>query len=689
MRSREDARGMNDMRELISPEELDALFSASSNSGMNPGDGDDNIVIHHDDSDISVLEAQSDGVDPDAKRDHEVLQDTVEIPECVVSLYDTLLLSKILSRCHRMLKKRFPMEFFTFVQPRKNRTMVTVYLQEPGEDPSYSSPQITELSPSRLSECLLVKQRVLTFISGEDRLDATEKSCLVPAPSQKGDLTILYWPVIFDGEIKSILVMGLKDNVQLSDAQNDFLSQLCRHLPVAVNNSDIHYNERRRNRQLEMLSEISGKAVLESEFKNFLSKVCESIRKSFNYHSVQIWIATGNRLDISGHSSKCEMTGDLQKTVSPIVQESWNQNRILSKNYSQSELKEAGKGIGKSCFAVPMHLQNDRIGVLFIESTFLDAFSSEDIGIHKGMASIIASRYASIRMLKDYQRSGEYLKTILESADDWAIIFTDNHGYILSCSVGVEKIFNISQKEAIGKDFLNMFSEEQFQRELLEFMKNDNGSQRFRNHRVAREGSEGRGYFGVSFQRVFGSDKKQIGFVGIVQNITDKVENESRLKQESLKDGLTGLYNQRGFARAINRNMKLCKKLGCNLSLCFMDLDHLKRCNDTYGHLYGSRAIKESGELMQKFVRPQDTCSRYGGDEFVIIMPQLSKQQALPVAEKIRATICEHFDQKITGSFGIADLSDNVSTLTELIARADEALYRAKSLGRNRVVVAD
>jgi diguanylate cyclase (GGDEF)-like protein/PAS domain S-box-containing protein len=438
-----------------------------------------------------------------------------------------------------------------------------------------------------------------------------------------------------------------------------------------------------------MLSEISCRAVLESEFRDFLSKVCASIRKSFNYHSVQIWIATGNRLDIIGHSSKCEMTPELQRTFDSIVREAWDQNRILSKNYSQPERSGADEGIGRSCFAVPMHLQNDRIGVLFIESTFPDAFSSDDIGVHKGMASIIASRYASVRLLKDYQRSGEYLKTILESADDWAIIFTDSHGYILSCSVGVEKIFKISQKEAVGKDFLNMFAEEKFQRELLEFMKSDNGSQRFRNHKVAQEGPEGTAYFGVSFQRVFGPDKKQIGFVGIVQNITDKVENESRLKQESLKDGLTGLYNQQGFARAINRTMKICRKLGCNLAICFMDLDHLKRCNDTHGHLYGSRVIKEAGEIMQKFVRPQDTCSRYGGDEFVIIMPQCSKQQALPVAEKIRASICEHFGEKITGSFGIADLSDNATTLTDLIAKADEALYTAKSLGRNRVVVAD
>ena len=240
------------MRELISPEELDALFSSSCSSLTNARGGEDNIVIHTDDADVPILKAPSDSESQDTKRDGEALQDTIEIPECLISLYDTLSLSKILSRCHRMLKKRFPMEFFTFVQPRKNRTMVTVYLQETEEHPAYSSPQITELCPSRLSECLLVKQRVLTFIPREEDFDATEKSCLVPAPLQRSNTTILYWPVILGDDIKSILVLGLRDKFQLSEAQNIFLSQLCRHLTVAVNNSDLHYNERRRSRQLEM-----------------------------------------------------------------------------------------------------------------------------------------------------------------------------------------------------------------------------------------------------------------------------------------------------------------------------------------------------------------------------------------------------------------------------------------------------
>ncbi|MEJ2111908.1 MAG: sensor domain-containing diguanylate cyclase [Acidobacteriota bacterium] len=305
------------------------------------------------------------------------------------------------------------------------------------------------------------------------------------------------------------------------------------------------------------------------------------------------------------------------------------------------------------------------------------------------MASIIASRYTSIRVLKDYQRSGEYLKAVLDSADSWAIIFTDNHGYVLSCSVGVEEIFHFTQKDAVGRDVLTLFDEPRLQKELLTFMKDESGSTRFQNHQVAQSRSDEKFYLDVNFQRVCDPQNQQIGFACIVQDITDKIQQEKKLKEQSLRDDLTRLYNQRGFIKAINRDIQLCKKLGCTMSLCFMDLDHLKRCNDTYGHLFGSRAIKEAAQIIQQNVRPEDTCCRYGGDEFVIMMPQLNKQQALPIIERIRVAISEHFDRKITGSFGIADLSENVQTVTELLAAADKALYGAKNQGRNKVVVAD
>jgi hypothetical protein len=327
------------MHKLISPEELEALFESSCASDLQPDSEGELLKTSEDEIDIQmeIVESEETG----SLADHYGLdvEGKKKIPECMVLLYQSLSLGEILFQCHQILGKQFPMEFFTLVQSRKSKKVVSVYSSDNTEKPSYKPPKIVELIPSRLSDCALVKQKILKYVAESHELDDTEKYHLIPANLQKNDITIVYWPVIYNGNLKCVLVLGLKGKIQLSDAQNKFLSQVCAHLPAAIDNSDIHYNECRRTRQLEMLSEIASEAVLESDFKNFLSKVCGSIRKSFNYSSVQVWIGSGSRLEILGHNSKFEIPADYKKAVSSIIQECWDQNRILIKNGNQYKIQ--------------------------------------------------------------------------------------------------------------------------------------------------------------------------------------------------------------------------------------------------------------------------------------------------------------------------------------------------------------
>jgi diguanylate cyclase (GGDEF)-like protein/PAS domain S-box-containing protein len=371
------------------------------------------------------------------------------------------------------------------------------------------------------------------------------------------------------------------------------------------------------------------------------------------------------------------------------MQECWDQNQTLINNSPHSEFHLERAGNGGSWFATPICLRKECIGVLFIESDQLDAFTRDDTAAIQSAASLIAARFYNVRLMKDYQRSGEYLKAVLESADDWAIIYTDNRGYVLTCSVGVQKIFGLSQKEAMGKDVLTIFDETRIQRELLVFMEDGSRDFRLRYRPVAQASSTGIAYLDVSFQRVCDSENHHIGFVGAIRDVTEKVRQERRLRKLSTKDDLTNLNNQRGFFRIIDKEMKLCQKLGHSLSLCFFDLDKLKQFNDTQGHLLGSRAIRETARLLRRSVGPMDICCRYGGDEFVVIMPKANKHEAQETIEKVRVAISEHFHQKITASFGIAEFSKNVTTASEFLARADKALYRAKNQGRNCVVLSN
>jgi len=157
-------------------------------------------------------------------------------------------------------------------------------------------------------------------------------------------------------------------------------------------------------------------------------------------------------------------------------------------------------------------------------------------------------------------------------------------------------------------------------------------------------------------------------------------------------DDLTGLYNSRHFGQLIESEFLRAQRYQTELSLVFLDLDHLKGINDLHGHLVGSRMLSELGALIGRNIRKCDLAARYGGDEFVIILPQTGKQQALSMAAKLldlmRATRFLSDDNQeihLTASFGVATYPRDGDSKTKLIRAADIAMYAAKEAGRNCV----
>jgi diguanylate cyclase (GGDEF)-like protein len=165
-----------------------------------------------------------------------------------------------------------------------------------------------------------------------------------------------------------------------------------------------------------------------------------------------------------------------------------------------------------------------------------------------------------------------------------------------------------------------------------------------------------------------------------------------RLLQLAAIDDLTGLYNARALQKAIDRELHRLARTGRPVSLLFLDLDTFKRVNDTYGHLMGSRALVEFGALLQSCTRATDTVSRYGGDEFVVVLPETDRRQARVVARRIQQTMASAvflqsfgLHLRLTASAGLATLVQANSTASELIRMADEAMYWVKHHGRNGI----
>ncbi len=183
----------------------------------------------------------------------------------------------------------------------------------------------------------------------------------------------------------------------------------------------------------------------------------------------------------------------------------------------------------------------------------------------------------------------------------------------------------------------------------------------------------------------------------ISQQVSIAIEN-ARLYQQmhdlATLDGLTGAYNRLYFQDKLQEEFKKAQEKGYDLSFIMFDIDHFKKFNDTYGHLFGDQVLKSISAFITKTLRKEDIYARYGGEEFVILMPHTTLEQAKEKAEDLRMgismlTVTDRVvSASVTISVGVSAFPDTAGRPTDLIKTADDALYAAKNGGRNLVRVA-
>jgi diguanylate cyclase (GGDEF)-like protein len=163
-----------------------------------------------------------------------------------------------------------------------------------------------------------------------------------------------------------------------------------------------------------------------------------------------------------------------------------------------------------------------------------------------------------------------------------------------------------------------------------------------------------------------------------------------RLRNQAIKDPLTGLYNRRYMEDMLERLVGLAERSGRPFSLVMIDLDHFKKLNDEHGHAAGDSALRRAAEALLGNLRDTDIGCRYGGEELVVLLPDCSLDDAMFKAESLRAQIESSGESslRVTASMGVATIPETSASATSLLAMADAALYSAKKAGRNRVVAA-
>lgn len=173
---------------------------------------------------------------------------------------------------------------------------------------------------------------------------------------------------------------------------------------------------------------------------------------------------------------------------------------------------------------------------------------------------------------------------------------------------------------------------------------------------------------------------------------------QGQLSEQANRDPLTGLYNRRYLDDTLQRELDRCAREGLPLSLLLIDLDHFKQINDRHGHSAGDEVLRQISTLLLRHMRSSDICCRYGGEEFLLVLPGVDQEAAIERAELCRRQVAGQQTAKqpdqadlpfaVTLSIGVACSPDARQLPAELIERADRALYRAKAEGRDRVCAA-
>jgi diguanylate cyclase (GGDEF)-like protein len=165
-----------------------------------------------------------------------------------------------------------------------------------------------------------------------------------------------------------------------------------------------------------------------------------------------------------------------------------------------------------------------------------------------------------------------------------------------------------------------------------------------------------------------------------------------RIRELTIVDDHTGLFNARHLLRVLEAEVIRSERYGRPFSLVFVDLDHFKLVNDSHGHQAGSAVLREVGEVLRGGLREADIPTRYGGDEYVILLPEADREQGMAVAERLRVALAGHtflaergLSIRITGSFGVATWPIDGRRADELLGRADAAMYLVKGASRDAV----
>lgn len=292
---------------------------------------------------------------------------------------------------------------------------------------------------------------------------------------------------------------------------------------------------------------------------------------------------------------------------------------------------------------------------------------------------------------------------VVGNIDD-AILVVDKNMRVVDINPAAEALLSKNARTVIGQALNTAVSfwdqiEEKFTTDLPEQVEIPY-FEKFLNIRISQLKDHQDRFIGWAIILEDISNRKRIEdeLIDVNQRLVTQLEEiralQDQLREQAVRDSLTGLFNRRYLDYTLPRELAHAARKEYPLSIIMMDIDHFKLVNDKFGHRTGDEVIAAMGKLLHGKTRESDCVCRYGGDEFLLVMPDMSQEHALQRAddwrEGIKALVFEVNDQKIqiTISIGISTFPDNGRDIDRLLKAADDAMYQAKDKGRDQTVVA-
>lgn len=523
--------------------------------------------------------------------------------------------------------------------------------------------------------------------------DAGERSeTLAPALSfMEGVKSYVLVPLLAKNRIVGAVFFGSTNAGAYNHQDVKLLSLIADQIAVAVDNARLLDLEQHRSKQLEIINTIGKHLTSALVVEKLLETAVVLLKDYFQYKYIDIYhfdesktsLVRTQYLKAEADEDERPLRVGLGEGIVgrvAVTGETVLLNNVLADPGYIRDRDDASVEL-----AVPLKSEGEVFGVLNIEDTATHKFTDRERTFVEAVASQISLAWRNAKLFEQIRKSKVYLELVLNAADDTSIISVDKDCNIITFNSGSETLLGLTAEEAIGRNISEVIVSRRARAIFAGLGKGLNRDCREEEIRVSTP-RKPLFWARIVIRPIEPAVDLFVGFLIILTDVTQRVRLERKLKQLTVTDDLTALFNQRHFFEQLRREMERASRRNSRFSLCIFDLDKFKKYNDTHGHLAGDHLLKAVGKLVAKEIRTRiDTAFRYGGDEFVLILPDTGLSQAASLIDRLRLAVHREFQGVVGISAGIAEYVQGLGE-KEFIESADQLLYEAKRQGGDRIV---